>query len=340
VRVVDFDRDVALRACFRALAPPRETPAPGASPWPPDPEPDDAGVDAGAWRLFLTLDGDTPLSRIGAAFDDRVRDRRGRPVARLGFLGGSDDPATVSALVAAALDWLRGRAPADALVAAPMSFDTWRPYRFRTSGFDQPSFPGEPDNPPTYPGRLRTCGFRFVERYVTKTVDTPARLADVWAPHLDHIRRRGFALQVGVGPEVRQSDPAWLHRLVHAAFASQPYFSPLDAGDFMVRFGGGGAASELVTVATPGGQAVGFAYGFVHPGDPTVGCVKTLGVVPDWRDTGIAAALACAIYQRLLARGVSTIHHCLMRAEGDVARFDRGAARVTRTYALLARRLG
>lgn len=294
------------------------------------------------WRNFLAVadDGQT-LGRLTAIVNPAFADAAGRPYGQLGFLEMVDEPAVARALVDAALGWLRRRAAGVRTVLAPMSFDVWHAYRLRTGGFEEPTFPGEPDNPASYPGLLRACGFVEVSAHVTKTIHDPAAAVARWARLHARARAHGIAFRAADGRHWPE-DLGRVHGLSHEAFGDLAYFTPLPEAEFRALYASVGAALEpdgLVFAEAPGRAPVGFCYSFRQPGRPGDVFVKTFGVLPAWRGLGLAPALACEVYRRWLARGARRVHHCLMAAGEASERFDRGAGVVTRRYGLFGRPL-
>ncbi|MDD5263736.1 MAG: GNAT family N-acetyltransferase [Candidatus Bipolaricaulis sp.] len=66
------------------------------------------------------------------------------------------------------------------------------------------------------------------------------------------------------------------------------------------------AEADLVAVA-PDGRLAGFCVGWLLPGEPTVGQVEPLGVLWDYRELGLGAALLTECIRRLMACGATTV---------------------------------
>jgi predicted GNAT superfamily acetyltransferase len=82
------------------------------------------------------------------------------------------------------------------------------------------------------------------------------------------------------------------------------------------------------------GQAVGFSFSVPDHRDPHTVNLKTFGVTPQVRGTGMGAALAFEAYRRFQSKGYTRVNHCLMRSGNRADQFDRGLAKVTREYTL------
>jgi GNAT superfamily N-acetyltransferase len=63
---------------------------------------------------------------------------------------------------------------------------------------------------------------------------------------------------------------------------------------------------------------------------------KTLGVLPEHRRSGVAAALFHEGHRQAMEKGFLFANHCLIREGNPSGELDGGAGRVTRTYVLYA----
>lgn len=66
------------------------------------------------------------------------------------------------------------------------------------------------------------------------------------------------------------------------------------------------AETDLVAVA-PDGRPAGFSIGWLLPGENAVGQIEPLGVLWDYRELGLGAALLTECIRRLMARGAATV---------------------------------
>jgi GNAT superfamily N-acetyltransferase len=125
-------------------------------------------------------------------------------------------------------------------------------------------------------------------------------------------------------------------------FRDNLFFAGISESEFASLYAGTSAALDpemLLFVLDPAGEPAGFSFTFPDHRCRDTANVKTLGVLPGWRGAGLGAALAFEVYHRLAGKGFARINHCLMREGNRVDQFDRGAAAVTRRYALYSRRL-
>ena len=196
MRIVDFDFDSELLKQFLNF--PRRHYASDPN-WMPDPaetrllsQSDSASM---RWRNFLALSGEEARGRVTAIINPRLHDKNGQLYGQLGFFECVNDLSTAQALIDPAVKWLSANLTSRANVLAPMNFDTWHAYRFRTKGFDEPTFFMEPQNSSYYPALFCELGFVPTSDYVTKTVNALAPALDFWKPyHRDMLAKR-FAVR-------------------------------------------------------------------------------------------------------------------------------------------------
>jgi GNAT superfamily N-acetyltransferase len=346
MKIVDFDFDPDLLRRFLEFPHLHYSSDPN---WLPDP--DEARLLAPArcpsptarWRNFLAVgsDGEQIHGRLSAIANTHLLDENGRPFGQIGFFECVDDQQTAGALVETALDWLRTNAPEAQTVLGPMNFDTWHAYRLRVSGFDQPTFAREPYNPPYYPALLERLGFAPVAFYVTKTIAEPASLSAAWEQHHTQTIAQGFTFRP-LNPTALAEELALIYRLSLTIFQDNLFFARISESEFMALYAGTGAALDpelLLFILNPAGKPVGISFTFPDPRSRDTANIKSGGVLPAWRRTGLGATATYEVYQRLIRKGFTRINHCLMREGNRMAQFDRGAAAVTRRYALYSRPL-
>src|SRR6185436_6321785 len=196
MKVIDFDSDAGWLKRFLDF--PRQHYASDSN-WMPDPAElrllTDSGSSSTKWRNFLALDGEEVCGRVSAIVNPRVCDEDGHPYGQLGFFECVNDLPTARLLIDSALHWLRSNLPAPGKILAPLNFDTWHAYRFRTKGFDEPTFFMEPHNPVYYSSLFAEHGFAPVAHYITKTVNDLSPLLAFWEPYQRDLVAKGFTVR-------------------------------------------------------------------------------------------------------------------------------------------------
>jgi GNAT superfamily N-acetyltransferase len=346
MKIVDFDFDPDLLRSFLDF--PRRHYAADPN-WLPDPgearllAPGRGPSSRVIWRNFLAVDsdGERIRGRLTAIVNADLADDTGRPFGQLGFFECIDDQPTAAALAESALAWLRVQAPGACTVLAPMNFDTWHAYRLRTGGFDQPTFAMEPYNPSYYPALLETLGFAPTAAYLTKTVVEPGALLAKWAPYHATALAQGYTFRP-LNPAALAEELTLIYRLAIALFHENPFFAGISETEFAALYAGPGTALDpdmLLFALDPAGEPAGFCFTFPDHRHPDTANAKTFGLLPAFRRRGLGSAIGYAVYSRLVAKGFVRINHCLMHEGNSADHFDRGAAPVTRRYALYSRSL-
>jgi len=357
----DADRDPAALAPFLAL------PAAvyGGDPWycaTPEAEVV-AGLRrrefAGAQRVLVALDGDRPLARLVARRSPALRDDEGKPYGLLGFFEAVDGPAgraAAAGLLAAGVAWLRETGAGE--IVGPMDGDTWHRYRLNAGPFDAPPFLLEPYNPPYYPDLWAAAGFELLESYSSTVADTAAVARRLATRHREALaagyRLRPFAA-------LRFDDElAAIYRLSRAIFAGNFLYTGIAADEFLALYAGSRALVDprLVWFAvSPQGEEVGFLFAFPdlaravtamrgrrdlaarlrflwHRRSAAAVNVKTLGVLPEHRRSGVGAALMHRVHVEALERGLRRANHCLFRDGNPSGGMAGEGAKLLRRYHL------
>jgi GNAT superfamily N-acetyltransferase len=294
------------------------------------------------WRNFLALKGDEPCGRVTAMINPRVCDENNHSYGQLGFFECADDLPTARLLIDSAIDWLRAYLPIRGNVLAPMDFDTWHSYRFRTKGFAEPTFFMEPYNPSYYPTLFRELGFIPVSQYNTKTVNNLAPLLDFWESYHRDTRSKGFTVRTFNLSAVTE-EMSLIYRLSLDIFCENLFFTQISEAEFRALYAGTARRLDpdlFLFLLDPLGEPVGLCFAIPDHRQPKTANIKTFGVLPHRRNEGIGAGLAYEIYSRFQTKGFARFNHCLMRTGNRADGFDGGLGEVTREYTLYSRSLG
>lgn len=339
MKVIDFDFDAGLLKKFLDF--PRLRYASDSN-WMPDPAETrlltDSGSGSTTWRNFLVVDGDDVCGRVTAIVNPRVGDENNHPYGQLGFFECVNDLQTAQMLIDSAIHWLRSNLPAQGKILAPMNFDTWHPYRFRTKGFDEPTFFMEPYNPSYYPALFCGLGFTPVSNYITKTINDLAPLLDFWEPYQRDALSKGFSIRP-FNPGAVADEMSLTYHLSLAAFRENLFFTDISEAEFRALYAGAAGSLDpdlFLFLLDPSNKPVGLCFSIPDYRQLKTVNIKTFGVLPHIRGEGAGAALAYEIYRRFQVKGFTHVNHCLMRAGNRADNFDGGLGETTREYTLFS----
>ena len=312
---------------------------------------------SGAQRAWVALDGGRPVARIVARRSPTLQDESGLPYGMLGFfeaLPGSET--AVAQLFEESIAWLR-KTGAGAVIG-PMDGDTWHKHRLNVGPWDDPPFLLEPWNPPYYPALWESHGFTVLERYLSKRVEA-GLVADFLEP------KRQAALAAGY--RLRRLDPArfreelrTIYSISVRIFARNFLYTDIPEEEFFALYAGARSLldPDLVWFAqSPSGEDVGFLFAFpdrfravaamrgrrdplallrffLHRNEADAVNMKTVGVLPEHRRAGLAAALMGQGHRMAREKGYRFANHCLFREGNPSGEMDGGTGRVMRKYHL------
>jgi GNAT superfamily N-acetyltransferase len=239
-----------------------------------------------------------------------------------------------------------------------MDGDTWHRYRFNIGPFDEPPFLMEPYHPRYYPRLWETAGFRPIEHYYSKAADAAAAVQTLARIH-QRVLDRGYRLRPIAMNRFRE-EMEIIYRLSVAIFADNFLYEAISLADFLKLYEPARALidPEFVRIAeTPSGEPAGFVFSFVdyheavaamrgrsgwfaklsflrHKRAAKAVNIKSLGVLPNYRRSGLAAALMCQSYQTALENGFRGANLCLIREGNPSGRLDGDAGTIFRRYVL------
>ena len=217
-----------------------------------------------------------------------------------------------------------------------MNFDTWHDYRFRTKGFDQPTFFMEPYNPAYYPDFFTSYGFTPVSTYITKTVNNLPPLLTFWKTYHQTMLERGFRVR-SLNLNALAEELSLIYRLSLNMFRENLFFIDISEVEFRALYSSTASILDpdlFLFLIAPAGEVVGLCFNIVDHRHPQTVNVKTFGILPHIRSEGVGAGFAYEIYSRFVQKGFTTVNHCLMRAGNRADNFDGGFGEVTREYTL------
>lgn len=318
---------------------------------------------AAAQRAFVAVEENRrPLARLVARRSPSLKDEAGLPYGMLGFFEAVDGPAgrdAVSALFAEAIGWLKESGAGT--IVGPMDGDTWHRYRLNAGPYPpdgEPPFLLEPYNPPYYPALWEEAGFRILESYASTWADTAAVARRLEPRHREALAA-GYRLRPFTGL-LFEDELAVIYELSRVVFADNFLYTEISEDEFISLYTGARALIDpgLIWFArSPEGEDVGFL--FAYPDhfqavaamrgsrglaarlrflwdrrNPTTVNVKTLGVLPEHRRSGVGAALMHRVHIEALERGLHRANHCLFREGNPSGGMAGEEAKLLRRYHL------
>ncbi|HSS50231.1 MAG TPA: hypothetical protein VLX28_14935 [Thermoanaerobaculia bacterium] len=311
----------------------------------------------GRQRALVALENGEPVARLVARVSPALRDEAERPYGLVGFFEAlPDQDEAVAGLFRRAIDWLRTQGVG--AIVGPMDGDTWHRYRLNVGPFDRPPFLLEPYNPPGYERLWTAQGFTLLERYYSKRVDPAAVVAHL-ASRCGEAVAAGYRLR-SLDPRRFRDELRRIYELSRRIFARNFLYTEISEADFLDLYAGSRALvdPDLVWFAqSPTGEDVGFLFAYPdlfravaamrgerglmaklrfqwHRREAGAVDFKTLGVLPEHRRSGVAAALFHEGHRRALEKGYRVANHCLYREGNPSGDLDGGAGERLREYHL------
>jgi ribosomal protein S18 acetylase RimI-like enzyme len=311
----------------------------------------------GRQRVFLALQGGSGVARVVARVSPVLQGPADSPLGMLGFFEALDRPDEVVEMLRAALAW--ARAQGVQRVVGPLDGDTWHRYRLNTGPHDDPPFLGEPHNPAYYPGLWEQAGFEPMEGYYTKRLDDVSVVLPRFEPILRRVVANGYRLRP-IDLQRFDEELRILFDLSRKVFRDNFLYDDISFREFHRLYAPTRPLldADLVTLArAPDGHYAGFLFAYADL-YRAVGAMrgsrgplaklrfwwnrrqadtvnlKSLGVLPGYRRSGLGTALVCQAYQHMLAKRFRRANLCLIRDDNPSGRLDGGHGRILRRYVL------
>lgn len=320
-------------------------------------------------HALLAEDDGRPLARAVARRSPSLRDDAGLPFGMIGFfeaVEGASGREAAAAVLAEGVRWLRETGAGT--IVGPMDGDTWHRYRLNAGplGSDaEPPFLLEPYNPPFYPDLWEAAGFRVLETYASTWADT-ATVARRLEPRHREALAAGYRLRPFAALRF-EDELAAIYDLSTRIFAGNFLYSEISEDDFIDLYAGSRAVIDPALIwfaESPQREDVGFLFAYPDlfravaamrgrrdltaklrflwhrhglgntAGRPQAVNVKTLGVLPEHRRSGVGAALMHRVHVEALERGLPRANHCLFREGNPSGGMAGDGAKLLRTYHL------
>jgi GNAT superfamily N-acetyltransferase len=321
-------------------------------------------ADAAGRQAVWVADSDgSPGGRVVAMLSPALSDEAGKPYGMLGYFECVDDAAVAACLFRAAADWLAARGART--VVGPMNGDSWHAYRLNTGPFDDPPFLMEPWNPSYYPRLWEANGFEALETYYSKAVDDIDAAVAGTDRYAKRAADRGYTLR-RIDMARYDAELRLIYELTRRIFAGNFLYTDIPSNEFLALYAGSRRLldPDLVWFADdPNGEPAGFAFAFPDRHRAVAAMrgsraplallrfvllrnrtdavnLKTLGVTPEARRTGLAVALCNRVYRTARDKGYRRMNLCLIRDGNPSGKMDGGAGRVSRRYALYRTTVG
>jgi GNAT superfamily N-acetyltransferase len=316
---------------------------------------------AGLQRAWVAVEDGKPQARIVARRSPALRDGTGLPYGMLGFFEALPEvpPADVGRLFTESIRWLRETGAGEIL--GPMDGDTWHKHRLSVGPWDDPPFLLEPYNPRYYPQLWESHGFEVLETYASKRVE-PELVAAHLEPKRQAALAKGYRLR-RIEPRRFQDELRRIYAMSRTLFARNFLYTDIPEEEFLALYAGAKNLidPDLVLIAeAPSGEDAGFLFAFpdrfravaamrgrrdplalvrflLHRGERhemDAVNVKTIGVMPAHRKSGLGAALMGEGHRVALEKGYRKANHCLYREGNPSGEMDGGTGRVMRRYRL------
>jgi len=313
-------------------------------------------------RVFVVTDAGCPRARCVARISPTLKDADGRPYGMVGLFEAVNQPDCVGAMFDAAAAWLESNGVR--CVVGPMDGDTWHKYRLNAGPFSERPFLMEPHNPPYYPSVLEACGFRRLESYYSLRVEDLAAAEKGTARIAKWAQRHGYRTRrIDMGRF--EDELGVIYDLTCRIFQENFLYTDISRKDFLSLYDGVKALLDpdfVMFAQSPKGEDVGFLFavpdnwravramgGRKDPlsllkflwlrGRTDAVNLKTLGVVPEHRRTGVSLQLVNRAYAEALRKGFRRANLCLIRDGNPSGRMDGGQGEVMRRYVLYQRDL-
>lgn len=229
-------------------------------------------------------------------------------VGLIGFFEAKDE-ASGARVLKQAQDYLREQGAQ--VLRGPVNLTIWHDYRFKTQG--TPAI-FDPANKDYYPKIWTDFGFNVAETFISgrrtefSAVIKPTTPA--YEAHKDHIREfvpEDLDRFREMSERIFKTSGSW--NMVSLDPPSFAYLYKDILAQIQPRY-------TLVAEGDDGPE--GFVFGIPNPLNPKELVLKTIGVLPEYHRSGVAAALLHLFHARAQEDGFASVYYALIRESNDI----------------------
>lgn len=279
----------------------------------------------GEAAYFMARDNGRPVGRVAASVDQNHDRVHGEKQGAFGFFEARSADIT-AALLKAAEGWARSKGAT--VARGPLSFTTNDECGLLVDGFGRSQPLLMPYNPPEYGAWIEAAGYRKAKDLHSFQLPGPFRASPAFQRIADMSRRRAGVVTRPINMKRFQDELAIVKRIYNSAWEKNWGFVPMtDAEiDHMAKQLKPAVIPEFTRFAEVNGEAVAFIlyvpdvnlalkpargrlfpFGIFHVlfGLPRIreGRLMALGVVPEYRRTGLAPTLVTDLGEALTKSG-------------------------------------
>jgi hypothetical protein len=220
---------------------------------------------------FLAREGGMITGRLSAFVNPTLRDHDGTPVGAIGYFESIGDYNVARALLDNAVCWLSSRHGLKR-IWGPMNCDIWHGYRFKTAGFQEKPFLGEPYNKPYYQEFFLRYGFTVKAEWDSLEVCGHEAISNMIARGEARYRMltdRGYRFE-HISAHRGSDDLVKLHKVLCSSFSGFLGFTEISLEEFTALFERSRAAFDpdlAVLVYDEQNRPAGFAVACIELAD-------------------------------------------------------------------------
>ncbi len=304
---------------------------------------------------FLASDDKEYVGRVSALINLQAMEE-GQRIGFIGFFESVQNSEVAEKLLHAALFWLREKNIS--LVRGPINGSTWHSYRLMTKGFQNAPFLLEPYNPTYYPSLFERAGFQIKKRYVSSIVTYHERQIQSAEEKRREFVKMGYTIR-SLNRQAYEKELRLLYELSTHIFKDNWDYTDITWDEFKALYDGLNRIidPELILFAlNPEQKPIGFVFAIpdyaravraLHGEShliaklrftmarrqrPEAVIIKTLGVLPEARQTGIGSVLVALVHQAAQQKGYTQAIHALMSEENVSRKISEKAGEAFKEY--------
>lgn len=256
-------------------------------------------------EFWIVYENGVPLASLGA-----VQSAEYKNTGYIGFMEFNvthiKGKEALNLLINEGLSFLK--AHGCALAYGPMQYNTWFPYRFKTSQQELRNFSWEPVNPPEYVEAIKEAGFSDEITYHSTAFGNLDEYLVETQPALDKALSNHYTFRPFDYSRWESDEISTLYGISHGAFKDNFLFEPLPQPLFAALYVqiANKQHQHAYMVINSEGKEVGFVFAFEDVIEHEKYLViKTLAILPEARGMGISNALTHLVLKDGIANGAT-----------------------------------
>src|SRR3989344_226601 len=285
-------------------------------------------------KNFIAYKNEEVIGHISSIIDSRLKENKNF-IGLIGFYECIKDDELSSLLINKAVKYLKDE-NCD-VIRAPIDLTIWHNYRFVIDQKETDSFILEPLTKNYYVDQFKREGFNFSIEYASAERTDFNTILDYTKKDYEEVIKEGFVIR-DLTKKSFKDDILSIYRLVNEIFQDSWSFVKISEEEYLYIYEDYKNMIDNILIqiiSDKNGKDIGFCSSIIDQKNKNTIVFKTIGVLPDYQNKKIGAALLYSKHKKAQDMGISNAIYALIKIDNNVSKLPYPGVKVIRKYVTL-----